>query len=148
MAAEGVGLSQMAQCAEAGADPTSLQGKKAAVADRALDRIEAAGLIKAKGRRIVLGADGGTYDRAAAARRRGRGGVLASMAFGSSDLNARMRWLHGLQASAVVRGERRRMDISSNENGQAALPHSARASGNRQIGTRGVVRLHCAPGFV
>jgi ribulose-phosphate 3-epimerase len=59
---------------------------------------EAAGLIKAAGRRIVLAADGGIRDttvpllRAAGAETV----VLGSLAFGAADLAARMRWLHGL----------------------------------------------------
>ena len=60
--------------------------------------IEAAGLIKATGRRIVLAADGGIRDttvpllRAAGAETV----VLGSLAFGAADLGERMRWLHGL----------------------------------------------------
>lgn len=60
--------------------------------------IEAAGLIKAAGRRILLAADGGIRDatvpllRAAGAETV----VLGSLAFGAADLGARMRWLHGL----------------------------------------------------
>jgi ribulose-phosphate 3-epimerase len=59
---------------------------------------EAAGLIGATGRRIVLAADGGIRDttvpllRAAGAETV----VLGSLAFGAADLAARMRWLHGL----------------------------------------------------
>ena len=71
--------------------------------------------------------------------------VLGSQAFGAAGLDARMRWL---LASAVAWGETGRLDISANENGQAALHHGPQASGNRQIGSRAVVRLHCAPGFV
>jgi ribulose-phosphate 3-epimerase len=60
--------------------------------------IEAAGLIEASGRRIVLAADGGIRDttvpllRAAGAETV----VLGSLAFGAADLGERMRWLHGL----------------------------------------------------
>jgi ribulose-phosphate 3-epimerase len=59
---------------------------------------EAAGLIKAAGRRIVLAADGGIREttvpllRAAGAETV----VLGSLAFGAADLAGRMRWLHGL----------------------------------------------------
>jgi ribulose-phosphate 3-epimerase len=59
---------------------------------------EAAGLIEASGRRIVLAADGGIRDttvpllRAAGAETV----VLGSLAFGAADLGERMRWLHGL----------------------------------------------------
>jgi ribulose-phosphate 3-epimerase len=59
---------------------------------------EAAGLIAAEGRRIVLAADGGIRDttvpllRAAGAETV----VLGSLAFGAADLGERMRWLHGL----------------------------------------------------
>ena len=59
---------------------------------------EAAGLIGATGRRIVLAADGGIRDttvpllRAAGAETV----VLGSLAFGAADLAGRMRWLHGL----------------------------------------------------
>jgi len=60
--------------------------------------IEAAGLLDALGRRIVLAADGGIRDttvpllRAAGAETV----VLGSLAFGAADLRERMRWLHGL----------------------------------------------------
>lgn len=65
----------------------------------ATDRLrEAAGLIAASGRRIVLAADGGIRDntvpllRAAGAETV----VLGSLAFGAPDLAARMAWLRGL----------------------------------------------------
>ena len=151
MVADAVLLPQVEQFAEAGADLISLHVENAAVADRALDLIaaaglkagmvlrvetpvatvlpwlgrldfltllgtaigvkgqgldpsatarliEAAGLIQAAGRRIVLAADGGIRDttvpllRAAGAETV----VLGSLAFGAADLGARMRWLHGL----------------------------------------------------
>jgi len=59
---------------------------------------QAAGLIAATGRRIVLAADGGIRDttvpllRAAGAETV----VMGSLAFGAPDLAARMAWLHGL----------------------------------------------------
>lgn len=59
---------------------------------------EAAGLIAATGRRIVLAADGGIRDttvpllRAAGAETV----VMGSLAFGAPDLAERMRWLHAL----------------------------------------------------
>jgi len=59
---------------------------------------EAAGLIGATGRRIVLAADGGIREttvpllRAAGAETV----VLGSLGFGAADLAGRMRWLHGL----------------------------------------------------
>lgn len=59
---------------------------------------EAAGLIAASGRRIVLAADGGIRDttvpllRAAGAETV----VMGSLAFGAPDLAERMRWLHAL----------------------------------------------------
>ncbi|MDZ4137111.1 MAG: hypothetical protein U1D06_16195, partial [Paracoccaceae bacterium] len=63
------------------------------------DRLrEAAGLIAATGRRIVLAADGGIRDttvpvlRAAGAQTV----VLGSLAFGAPDLAARMAWLRAL----------------------------------------------------
>lgn len=65
----------------------------------ATDRLrEAAGLIDASGRRVVLAADGGIRDttvpllRAAGAETV----VLGSLAFGAEDLAARMAWLRGL----------------------------------------------------
>ncbi len=65
----------------------------------ATDRLrEAAGLIAASGRRVVLAADGGIRDttvpllRAAGAETV----VLGSLAFGAEDLGARMAWLRGL----------------------------------------------------
>lgn len=59
---------------------------------------EAAGLIAATGKRIVLAADGGIRDttvpvlRAAGAETV----VMGSLAFGAPDLAERMRWLHAL----------------------------------------------------
>ena len=65
----------------------------------ATDRLrEAAGLIKASGRRIVLAADGGIREntvpllRAAGAETV----VLGSLAFGAEDLGKRMAWLAAL----------------------------------------------------
>ncbi|MCA3453708.1 MAG: D-allulose-6-phosphate 3-epimerase, partial [Rhodobacter sp.] len=60
--------------------------------------IEAAGLIKAAGRRILLAADGGIRDATVPLLRAAGAGtvVLGSLAFGAADLGARMRWLHGL----------------------------------------------------
>jgi len=59
---------------------------------------EAVALIGETGRRIVLAADGGIREhtvpllRAAGAQTV----VMGSLAFGAGDLDARMRWLHGL----------------------------------------------------
>ena len=59
---------------------------------------EAARLIAATGRRIVLAADGGIRDttvpllRAAGAETV----VMGSLAFGAPDLAERMRWVHSL----------------------------------------------------
>jgi ribulose-phosphate 3-epimerase len=60
--------------------------------------IEAAGLIKATGRRIVLAADGGIRDTTVPLLRADGAEtvVLGSLAFGAADLGERMRWLHGL----------------------------------------------------
>lgn len=71
------------------------QGLDATAGDRLR---EAASLIAASGRRIVLAADGGIREntvpllRAAGAETV----VMGSLAFGADDLAARMRWLHGL----------------------------------------------------
>ena len=61
---------------------------------------EAAGLIAATGRRIVLAADGGIRDNTVPLLRKAGAEtvVLGSLAFGAPDLAARMRWLHGLAA--------------------------------------------------
>jgi ribulose-phosphate 3-epimerase len=59
---------------------------------------EAAGLIAATGRRIVLAADGGIRDTTVPLLR-GAGAetvVMGSLAFGAPDLAERMRWLHAL----------------------------------------------------
>ena len=66
--------------------------------------IEAAGLIEASGRRIVLAADGGIHDRTVPLLRAAgaKTVVLGPFAFGAADLGERMRWLHGLH------GQRRR----------------------------------------
>ena len=59
---------------------------------------EAAGLINAAGRRIVLAADGGIRDTTVPLLRSAGAEtvVLGSLAFGAADLGERMRWLHGL----------------------------------------------------
>jgi len=59
---------------------------------------EAAGLIKAAGRRIVLAADGGIRETTAPLLRAAGAEtvVLGSLGFGAADLGERMRWLHGL----------------------------------------------------
>jgi ribulose-phosphate 3-epimerase len=61
---------------------------------------EAAGLIAATGRRIVLAADGGIRDNTVPLLRKAGAEtvVLGSLAFGAPDLAARMDWLHGLPA--------------------------------------------------
>lgn len=59
---------------------------------------QAAAMIAAEGRRIVLAADGGIRDTTVPVLR-GAGAetvVLGSLAFGAPDLGARMAWLHGL----------------------------------------------------
>ncbi|MDO9641240.1 MAG: ribulose-phosphate 3-epimerase [Pseudotabrizicola sp.] len=78
---------------------TAIGVKGQGLAPTAGDRLrEAAGLIAASGRRIVLAADGGIRDttvpllRAAGAQTV----VLGSLAFGSPDLAARMNWLRGM----------------------------------------------------
>lgn len=71
------------------------QGLDPAAGDRLR---QAASLIEASGRRIVLAADGGIREntvpllRAAGAETV----VMGSLAFGADDLAARMRWLHAL----------------------------------------------------
>lgn len=59
---------------------------------------EAAGLIRAAGRPILLAADGGIRDTTVPLLRAAGAGtvVLGSLAFGAADLDARMRWLHRL----------------------------------------------------
>lgn len=59
---------------------------------------EAAGLIAASGRRIVLAADGGIRDTTVPLLRQAGAEtvVMGSLAFGAPDLAERMRWLHGL----------------------------------------------------
>jgi ribulose-phosphate 3-epimerase len=59
---------------------------------------EAAGLIAASGRRIVLAADGGIRDTTVPLLRQAGAEtvVMGSLAFGAPDLADRMRWLHGL----------------------------------------------------
>lgn len=59
---------------------------------------QAAGLITATGKRIVLAADGGIRDTTVPLLR-GAGAetvVMGSLAFGAPDLAARMAWLHAL----------------------------------------------------
>ena len=57
---------------------------------------EAAGLIAARGRRIILAADGGIRDTTAPLLRAAGAEtvVMGSLAFGAPDLAERMRWLH------------------------------------------------------
>lgn len=59
---------------------------------------EAAHLIAAAGRRIVLAADGGIRETTVPLLRQAGAEtvVMGSLAFGSADLAARMRWLHAL----------------------------------------------------
>jgi len=59
---------------------------------------EAARLIAASGRRIVLAADGGIRDTTVPLLRQAGAEtvVMGSLAFGAPDLADRMRWLHGL----------------------------------------------------
>jgi ribulose-phosphate 3-epimerase len=59
---------------------------------------EAAGLIAATGRRIVLAADGGIRDTTVPLLRSAGAEtvVMGSLAFGAPDLAARMAWLHAL----------------------------------------------------
>ena len=59
---------------------------------------EAARLIAASGRRIVLAADGGIRDITVPLLRQAGAEtvVMGSLAFGAPDLADRMRWLHGL----------------------------------------------------
>lgn len=59
---------------------------------------EAAGLIAASRRRIVLAADGGIRDTTVPLLRQAGAEtvVMGSLAFGAPDLADRMRWLHGL----------------------------------------------------
>lgn len=59
---------------------------------------EAAGLIAATGRRIVLAADGGIRENTVPLLRKAGAEtvVLGSLAFGAPDLAARMDWLHRL----------------------------------------------------
>ena len=59
---------------------------------------QAAGLIAATGKRIVLAADGGIRDTTVPLLRQAGAEtvVMGSLAFGASDLAERMRWLHGL----------------------------------------------------
>lgn len=59
---------------------------------------EAARLISASGRRIVLAADGGIRDITVPLLRQAGAEtvVMGSLAFGAPDLADRMRWLHGL----------------------------------------------------
>lgn len=59
---------------------------------------EAAALIAASGRRIVLAADGGIRENTVPLLRSAGAEtvVLGSLAFGAPDLAERMRWLHGL----------------------------------------------------
>ena len=59
---------------------------------------EAAGLIAASGRRMVLAADGGIRDTTVPLLRKAGAEtvVMGSLAFGAPDLAERMRWLHGL----------------------------------------------------
>ncbi|MCA3511276.1 MAG: ribulose-phosphate 3-epimerase [Rhodobacter sp.] len=59
---------------------------------------EAAGLIRAAGRPILLAADGGIRETTVPLLRGAGAGtvVLGSLAFGAADLDARMRWLHRL----------------------------------------------------
>lgn len=59
---------------------------------------EAAGLIAASGRRIVLAADGGIRDTTVPLLRKAGAEtvVMGSLAFGAPDLAERMRWLHAL----------------------------------------------------
>lgn len=67
---------------------------------RAGERLqEAAGLIAPSGRRIVLAADGGIRENTVPLLRKSGAEtvVMGSLAFGTSDLAARMRWLHGLE---------------------------------------------------
>lgn len=65
----------------------------------ATDRLrQAASLIEAGGRRIVLAADGGIREHTVPLLREAGAQtvVLGSLAFGADDLGARMRWLHAL----------------------------------------------------
>lgn len=67
---------------------------------RAGDRLrEAASLIAATGRRIVLAADGGIRENTVPLLRSAGAEtvVMGSLAFGASDLAARIKWLHGLE---------------------------------------------------
>lgn len=59
---------------------------------------EAAHLIAASGRRIVLAADGGIRETTVPLLRQAGAEtvVMGSLAFGAEDLSARMRWLHAL----------------------------------------------------
>ena len=59
---------------------------------------QAAGLIAANGKRIVLAADGGIRDTTVPLLRQAGAEtvVMGSLAFGAPDLAERMRWLHGL----------------------------------------------------
>ena len=59
---------------------------------------QAAGLIAATGKRIVLAADGGIRDTTVPLLRQAGAEtvVMGSLAFGAPDLAERMRWLHGL----------------------------------------------------
>ena len=59
---------------------------------------QAAGLIAATGKRIVLAADGGIRDTTVPLLRQAGAEtvVMGSLAFGAADLAERMRWLHGL----------------------------------------------------
>ncbi|MCC5975804.1 MAG: ribulose-phosphate 3-epimerase [Rubellimicrobium sp.] len=66
---------------------------------KACDRLkEAAGLIEAGGRRVVLAADGGIREATVPVLRSAGAEtvVLGSLAFGAADLDKRMEWLRGL----------------------------------------------------
>lgn len=64
------------------------------------DRLrEAVGIIAASGRHIVLAADGGIRENTVPVLRSAGAEtvIMGSLAFGASDLAARMKWLHGLE---------------------------------------------------